>query len=384
MLTTKATSIIAFLAYLMFNSGRLEPKATHWKHMEMINQLSRVVSVAAMSMAVLSYGNDSEVVEPEDKWTHSPHFSEMIKHWRKAGKPDLPVSSLPDGVADQLGIESETVPPEVLFSNEMQALLYEKLSPPIAQRVFPGSMADIGSNALPQVFLLPDVELEELKQRYAEHLGLQSADELTPQIIQLVKSLQQSIEQMREEMTQSDALLYERQFQGDVESHGIDLDTPIEPNYTEDDFARAWNALSAEDQQILEPLRHLRNQKRIFSVRLSASQQDAGSRYIRNLNAVKPHPLTAYFKQQMKLITEEKELHNRELGYSDRTTKIAPTASARETIESVIMDSFSLSAYNAGDETIYHLNSPEATNLTSSLSSVPAEYLESGSQNYLI
>ena len=326
--------------------------------------------------------------EVEREWTPINVSQILIEQWRDAGRADVHVNTLPEGVAEELGIESETIPPEILFSQEMQEALTRVFELPDTPRMFPIEEFSMNPRREQLDFLRDDLSLEELKERYSNHLGIDDVEELTPEMIDKVTKLHTTFVRLRGQMEQHEAELNEHlHLHRHVSEIGDENGSP-NSNFIRGDVEQAWNALTSDDQIQLEPLRHLRDQRKEFITNLTDEQFDAGMRYIRNLDVLSPPTMVLQLREQFSkpsAIAERLEERIKERGFAVQPNDIAPTESARRMIDSTKTDSFSSFASSLMGQSIRPLlDSLDSTEYSHSISSLDPTYILQNSENYVI
>lgn len=166
-----------------------------------------LVGFAICLSVQLSPEEKSETVESDDEsdseveWTYSAKNIQLINDWKEQGYPGIPISQLPPQVVEKYGFDSDTIGPEIFYSNEVQNMMSQlflsgEWNPEPFQLTEPGELNKeqeslVTSDSL-GIQRGPD-GLVEMLNIYAEHLGLDSTEELPEDIRLLIEHFHQEI-----------------------------------------------------------------------------------------------------------------------------------------------------------------------------------------------
>ena len=90
-----------------------------------------LTSLVLVVVTPLTLADETKNEPPNDEsesavvWTYTPELEILRDEWIDQGKADLPISSIPSTIVEKYGISSETVGPEIFFSNEVQNLMVQ-------------------------------------------------------------------------------------------------------------------------------------------------------------------------------------------------------------------------------------------------------------------
>ncbi|MDE0093198.1 MAG: hypothetical protein OXO49_01690 [Gammaproteobacteria bacterium] len=134
--------------------------------------------------------SDSEV-----EWTYSAKNIQLINDWKEQGYPGIPTSGLPPQVVEKYGLDSDTVGPEVFYSNEVQNMMTQLVQSgdwnPETIQIQLTEQEFVTSDSL-GISRGPD-GLVEMQNLYAEHLGLESSEELPEDTLLLIENFHKEI-----------------------------------------------------------------------------------------------------------------------------------------------------------------------------------------------
>ncbi len=139
----------------------------------------------------LTEGESDSKVE----WTYSAKNIQLINDWKEQGYPGIPTSGLPPQVVEKYGLDSDTVGPEVFYSNEVQNMMTQLVQSgdwnPETIQIQLTEQEFVTSDSL-GISRGPD-GLVEMQNLYAEHLGLESSEELPEDTLLLIENFHKEI-----------------------------------------------------------------------------------------------------------------------------------------------------------------------------------------------
>lgn len=325
--------------------------------------------------------------ESQVSWTYAPEMKLLRDQWIEQGKPNIPATMLPSEILEKFGIESQTIGPEVFFSNEVQnmmTLLFLNGELPLEPQVLPLGLLEEdmpGQNSVVSELLgIPPESkgLSALQEHLATHLGLDSKEDLSEEMLDRVMQLHQRILSADEEFSRLD--LNDRE-SPELEIGGSStIQWPSE--HTEDQAIEALDSLSLKNQEhlrefgetlydrpaLLKALRDMSNEQAFATLELLRAIDSEGTNSTRN-PTLPPEVENALLQQV-------------DRGYIEQLNRKPPTTRFKQRVErNRAKNGFDSFVDKLFGQEIVALDSEQGIEISSGLSPVPTQFVLPKSQN---
>ena len=329
--------------------------------------LGLIVTLVIVAFVVYVAQDVDRKREGTPDWTYTKAQRDFLNTWKDGKGSDLPANALPESILSKFGITSDTISPEVFFSNEVQEMLRslptsELINHNVKIEAGPTSLLNGSVSGLKEY--LNRFSGDDMKKRVAAIAGISDPNDLPPQVLKEIDAASERMKQVQLELFKHDRHLYNRE------------------SYSSTDFDSAFSSLHTKDRERLEPLLgQLSNVPTIYDALPDMTSEQRRSAF-RLLTRLKPERDQSTFVLPPEVM--EKMQKDREQGFSVKQGRPSATSLLREKIDLSLDDTASSYSKDLFGRGIYHLNQGEGRNLLHELTYVPSKYISTESENYLI